>query len=106
MEADSARQDQNVRKIHQEVTSSGSASTNPIYCGSQLLKNLNTKTSLKWKINLIRPYQEVHSYSMKSKKGTPKSRETIPSNPIAIDLHIKRSIPTNKINKKLISLKK
>jgi hypothetical protein len=66
MEADSDRQDQNVRKILKAEIIPGSASTNPIYCGGQLFfTNLNTKTSLKLKINLIRPYQEVHIYSMK-----------------------------------------
>jgi hypothetical protein len=69
MEADSDRQDQNVQKILKALTISGSASTNPIYCKGPLKKKLNTKTSVKWKINLIRPYQEVHIYSMKSKKG-------------------------------------
>jgi hypothetical protein len=43
-EADSDRQDQNVRKILKAVTISGS---NPIYCEGQLFTNLNTKTSLK-----------------------------------------------------------
>jgi hypothetical protein len=38
MEADSDRQDQNVRKILKEVTISGSASTNTIYCKNQLKK--------------------------------------------------------------------
>jgi hypothetical protein len=36
MEADSDRQDQNVRKILKAVTISGSASTNPVYCEGQL----------------------------------------------------------------------
>jgi hypothetical protein len=36
MEADSDRQDQIVRKILKEVTNSGSASSNPIYCEGQL----------------------------------------------------------------------
>jgi hypothetical protein len=36
MEADSDRQDQNVRKILKAVTILGSASTNPIYCKGQL----------------------------------------------------------------------
>jgi hypothetical protein len=36
MEADSDRQDQNVRKILKAETISGSASTNPIYCEGQL----------------------------------------------------------------------
>jgi hypothetical protein len=44
MEADSVRQDQNVREIPKAVTISGSASSDPIYCEGQLLKNLNTKT--------------------------------------------------------------
>jgi hypothetical protein len=70
MEADSGRQDQNVQKVLKTVTISESARTNPIFCEGQLLKNLNTKTSLKGKINLIRNYQEVHIYSMKSKKDT------------------------------------
>jgi hypothetical protein len=43
------RQDQNGRKIHGTVP--GSAASNSIF-----LKNLTTKTSLKLKINLIRPY--------------------------------------------------
>jgi hypothetical protein len=70
MEADSDQQDQNVRKILKSVTFSGSASTYSIYCEGQLFfTNLNTKTPLKWEINLIRTYQDVHIYSMKSKKG-------------------------------------
>jgi hypothetical protein len=36
MEADSDRQDQNVRKILKAVTISGSASTNSIYCEGQI----------------------------------------------------------------------
>jgi hypothetical protein len=36
IEADSDRQDQNVRKILKAVTISGSASSNPIYWESQL----------------------------------------------------------------------
>jgi hypothetical protein len=32
------------------------------------LKNLNMKTSLKSKINLIRPHEELHTYPIKSKK--------------------------------------
>jgi hypothetical protein len=38
MEADSDRQDQNVRKILKAVTISGSASSNPIYCEGQLFQ--------------------------------------------------------------------
>jgi hypothetical protein len=38
MEADSDREDQNVRKILKAVTISGSASSNPIYCKGQLKK--------------------------------------------------------------------
>jgi hypothetical protein len=69
MEADSDRQDQNVRKILKAVTISGSASTNPIYCKGQLFKTFKYKNVIKMKINLIRPYKQVHIYSMKSKKG-------------------------------------
>jgi hypothetical protein len=36
IEADSDRQDQNVRKILKAVTISGSATTNPKYCEGQL----------------------------------------------------------------------
>jgi hypothetical protein len=36
IEADSDRQDQNVRKILKAVTISGSASSNPLYCEGQL----------------------------------------------------------------------
>jgi hypothetical protein len=46
-EADLVRQDQNVLKIVKVVTIYGSASTNPISLKVNLLKNLNTKTSLK-----------------------------------------------------------
>jgi hypothetical protein len=48
------------------VTISRSATTTAIYYEGQF-KNLNTKTSLKLKINLIRPYHEVHTYSIKIK---------------------------------------
>jgi hypothetical protein len=45
MEADSDRQDQNVRKILKAVTISGSASSNPILYTAKVnfFKNLNTK---------------------------------------------------------------
>jgi hypothetical protein len=33
-------------------------------------KNLNTKTALKLKINLIRPYEEIHIYPIKSKNDS------------------------------------
>jgi hypothetical protein len=64
IDADLDRQDQNVRKIPKAVTTSGSASTNLIYCKVNFFKNLNTKTSLKLKRNLIRPL-EVNIYLMK-----------------------------------------
>jgi hypothetical protein len=47
MEPDSDRQDQKVRKILKVVTSSGSASTNPIYCKGQLKKNFKYKNVIK-----------------------------------------------------------
>jgi hypothetical protein len=53
--ADSDRQDQSARKILRTVTIPGSATSNPLYCRCQLVKNLNTKTSIKLKINVIRP---------------------------------------------------
>jgi hypothetical protein len=49
MEADSDRQDQNVRKILKAVTISGSASSNPIYCEGQLLKKFKYENVIKMK---------------------------------------------------------
>jgi hypothetical protein len=49
MEADSDRQDQNVRKILKAVTISGSASTNPIYCEGQLFKKFKYENIIKMK---------------------------------------------------------
>jgi hypothetical protein len=47
MEADSDRQDQNVREILKAVTISGSASRNPIYCEGQLLKKFKYENVIK-----------------------------------------------------------
>jgi hypothetical protein len=49
MEADSDRQDQNVRKILKAVTISGSASSNPIYCKGQLFQKFKYKNVIKMK---------------------------------------------------------
>jgi hypothetical protein len=49
MEADSGRQDQNVQKILKAVTISGSASSNPIYCGGQLFKKFKYQNIIKMK---------------------------------------------------------
>jgi hypothetical protein len=49
MEADSDRQDQNVRKILKEVTISGSASSNPIYCEDQLFQKFKYENLIKIK---------------------------------------------------------
>jgi hypothetical protein len=49
MEADSDRQDQNVRKILKAVTISGSASSNPIYCEGQLFKKFKYENVIKIK---------------------------------------------------------
>jgi hypothetical protein len=49
MEADSDRQDQNVRKILKAVTISGSASSNPIYCEGKLFQNFNYENVIKMK---------------------------------------------------------
>jgi hypothetical protein len=68
MEADSDRQDRNSQKILKTVTVSGSATITLIYDSilrQSIFKNLNWKTSLKGKINLIRHYLEVHIYSLK-----------------------------------------
>jgi hypothetical protein len=46
-----------------------SSSKSYILTKPTLKKKLNTKTSLKLKINLIRPYQELYIYPIKSKKG-------------------------------------
>jgi hypothetical protein len=56
MEADSDRQDQNVRKILKAVTISGSSNSNPIYCGGQLFQKFRYENVIKMKINLIRHY--------------------------------------------------
>jgi hypothetical protein len=49
MEADSDRQDQNVRKILKAVTISGSASTNPIYSEGQIFKKFKYENVIKMK---------------------------------------------------------
>jgi hypothetical protein len=49
MEADSDRQDQNGRKILKAVTISGSASSNLIYCESQLFKKFKYENVIKMK---------------------------------------------------------
>jgi hypothetical protein len=49
MEADSDRQDQNVRKILKAVTISGSASSNPRYCEGQLFQKFRYEDVIKMK---------------------------------------------------------
>jgi hypothetical protein len=49
MEADSDRQDQNVRKILKAVTIAGSSSTNPIYCKGQLFYKFKYENVIKMK---------------------------------------------------------
>jgi hypothetical protein len=74
MEADSDRQDQNVRKI----LNAGSASTNPIYTEGQLFQTFKYKNVIKMK-NKPDPALLGGSYLFNEiKKRTPKSRETIP----------------------------
>jgi hypothetical protein len=85
MEAVSDRQDQNVRKILKAVTISGSASTNPVYCG-QLFKKFKYKNVIKMK-NKLDPALLGGSYLFNEiKKRAQKSRETIPlsTNPINV----------------------
>jgi hypothetical protein len=65
MEADSDRQDPNVQTILTGVTISGSASKIVYSAKVNFFTNLNTKTSLKRKINLFRTNHEVHIYAMK-----------------------------------------
>jgi hypothetical protein len=78
MEADSDRQDQNVRKILKAVTISGSASSNPTYCEDQLFQKFKYKNVITMK---NKPYPTLlgGSYLFNEiKKRTLKSRETIP----------------------------
>jgi hypothetical protein len=49
MEADSARQDQNVQKILKAVTISGSASLNPIYCEGTLFQKFKYENVIQMK---------------------------------------------------------
>jgi hypothetical protein len=49
MEADSDRQDQNVRKILKAVTISGSASSNPRYCEGKLYQKFKYGNIIKMK---------------------------------------------------------
>jgi hypothetical protein len=49
MEADSDRQDQNMRKILKAVTISESASTNPIYCKGHFFTKFKYKNVIKMK---------------------------------------------------------
>jgi hypothetical protein len=78
MEADSDRQ--NVRKILKEVTISGSASSNPMYCESQLFQKFKYENVIKMK-NKPEPALLGGSYLFnKIKKRTLKSCETIPLN--------------------------
>jgi hypothetical protein len=57
-------------KIFQSITIPGSLTLKDLYHIRLIFKNLNMKTSLKWKINLIRAYNDLQIYPMKSKKGT------------------------------------
>jgi hypothetical protein len=78
IEADSKRQDQNVRKTLKAVTISGAASTNPIYCKGQLLKKFKYENLIKMK---NKPDQALSGGSYlfnEIKNSTPKSRESIP----------------------------
>jgi hypothetical protein len=78
MEADSDRQDQNVRKILKAVTISGSASSNPIYCEGQLFQKFKYENVIKMK-NKPDPALLGGSYLFNEIiKRTLKSRETIP----------------------------
>jgi hypothetical protein len=77
MEADSDRQDQNVRKILKAVTISGSASSNPIYCEGQLFQKFKYENVIKKK-NKPDPALLGGSYLFNEiKKRTLKSRGTI-----------------------------
>jgi hypothetical protein len=49
MDADSDRQDQNVRKILKAVTISGSACSNPIFCEGQLFQKFKYENVIKMK---------------------------------------------------------
>jgi hypothetical protein len=64
MEADSGRQDQNVRKILKAVTISGSASSNPIYCEGKLFKKFKYENVIKMKNKPDPAPDPVHIYSM------------------------------------------
>jgi hypothetical protein len=59
-----------VPKVLQMVTISGFLTRKDLYRLCIIFQNLNMKTSLKWKINLIWPYYDLQICPMKSKKGT------------------------------------
>jgi hypothetical protein len=80
IEAYSDRQDQIVRKILKEVTISGSASTNPLYCEGQLFLKFKYENVTNMK-NKFDPALSGGSYIFNAiKKKAPKSCDTIPLN--------------------------
>jgi hypothetical protein len=69
MEADSDRQDQNVREILKAVTISGSASSNPIDCKGKLFQKFKYENVIKMKnkpdLALLFYYYFYYFYLMK-----------------------------------------
>jgi hypothetical protein len=61
---------QRVPKVLWIVTIQGFLTGKDLYCQRIFFRNLNMKTLLKWKINLIRPYYDLQIYPLKSIKGT------------------------------------
>jgi hypothetical protein len=57
-----------VPKVLRMVTIPGFLTRKDLYRLSIIFKNLDMKTSLKLKINLIRPYYDLQIFPMKSKK--------------------------------------
>jgi hypothetical protein len=80
VEADSDRQDKNVRKILKAETISGSASSNPIYCEGQLFQKFKYEIIIKMKNKPDLALLGSSYLFNEIKKRTLKSRETIPLN--------------------------
>jgi hypothetical protein len=59
-----------LRNLQQFGTKNPRNGNNSFTAKINFFKNWNTQTSLKWKINLIRPYYELHIYRMNSKMDT------------------------------------
>jgi hypothetical protein len=76
MDADSGRQDQNVRKILRPVTIQETVFLIS-FRECQLFKNLDMKTPIKSKIKLTRHCNYLHIFPIKQERAL-KSRETIP----------------------------